>query len=81
MVWERSDSFGYAILISGKIKGAVVRNRLKRLYREAIRLNRQTLQSPINLAVIVRQPTKEPKFEDINREISEFIDSINGSKG
>jgi ribonuclease P protein component len=77
-VWNEADSFRYAVLVSGKIKSAFARNRLKRLFRETIRLNRRKLKSPIHLAVIVRSNTNEPEFKDIDREFSHFIDSLAG---
>ena len=80
MVWEGSESFRYAILVSGKIKKAVVRNRLKRLFREAIRLHRQTLSVPVQVVFIVRQISNEPVFADIDREIAGAFQFISSQK-
>ena len=75
--WQKSDEFQYAVLVSGKIGTAVKRNKIKRLIREAIRLNRNLLNTNIRLAVLVNDDSKNISFELINAEISRTFELIN----
>jgi ribonuclease P protein component len=75
--WEKADEFRYAVLVSGKLGTSVQRNRIKRLTREAIRLNRNLLDENIKLAVLFNNDSKNTSFELINAEISRTFDLIN----
>ncbi len=80
VVWENSQSFKCAVLLSGKTRTAVFRNRLKRLFREAVRLNRKLLSRPVKVAIMVRQFQDEPEFQDINKDISHAFTAISKHK-
>jgi ribonuclease P protein component len=55
--WQRlppDSSSRLGVITSGKIGGAVIRNRARRLLREAFRLHQRDLAAPVDLILIAR---------------------------
>lgn len=53
--------------VSKKVGCAVLRNRIKRLFREVFRLNQGQLLTGINIIFIARQSAKEASFQELVR--------------
>ncbi len=79
LVWLESDSFGYAVLVSKRDGIPSQRVRLKRLIREAIRMNRGRLNNNGKMLLLPKGQEQEPKFEQFNADIVRIFDQLNAS--
>jgi len=62
---EGQDQLRIGISVSKKLGKAVVRNRIKRLIREALRLNLPLIQWTGDLIVIARGPVAEMSYQEV----------------
>ncbi len=76
LYWETSDRFRFGVFVGQKLGGAVERNRIKRLFREAIRLNRDQLSDIVTIAVVPRSRPEKLTFEQVNAEINHVFRRI-----
>lgn len=70
---KEDSTLRLGISVSGKIGSAVVRNRIKRLTREAFRHNETAIKPGYDLVFIARQPSRGKSFHEVEKA---FIDVL-----
>ena len=76
MIWEPSDAFKYGIFVSRQHGPAAHRNRLKRRFREAIRLSRERLTRTGRVGIIPRPVDAEPALELLIDNVSRLFEQL-----
>jgi len=67
-----ADDFQAGISVSRRLGGAVERNRIKRVLREAIRLTKAMLARPCHLVVVARQGAETLSVEQAKTSLTEL---------
>ncbi len=67
----------YGLVTSGRVGGAVVRNRTRRLLREAIRALNPQLRSGFDVVLVVRQPLVQQPYDVVSRIVTEMFSQAN----
>lgn len=71
--WRRRSgqrgSFRMGVSASSKLGGAVVRNRLRRMVKEIVRLNAGKLMDDVDLILIVRKPALSLPYKEMEGSI------------
>ncbi len=63
--------FGFTA--SRRVGSAVVRNRARRLMREAVRLRREAIAPGWDLVFIARRPLREATFHEVDRAVEQLL--------
>jgi ribonuclease P protein component len=75
--WKKADQFKFGVFIKGSKVNAVYRNKIKRIYREAIRLNKKLLTDNYLIAINPKTYNSSPSFNQVNDEIIRTFEKIN----
>lgn len=70
---SRSEHFRLGISASKKIGNAVVRNHVRRLVKEIIRLNPEKMANQHDFIIIVRKPAVDMSFEEMKKSLFHVI--------
>ena len=62
------ESSRLGVITSGKIGGAVIRSRARRLLRESFRLHQTELNQPLDLVLVARPSIVGKRFADVERD-------------
>ncbi len=79
LIWQPDEQFKYGVFVAKQIGSAVRRNRVKRRFREAIRLSRSCLERNGKVAVLPRAVKREPKLEQLVENVSRIFQQISHS--
>ena len=63
------ERFRLGISVSKKMGNAVVRNRMRRLIKEIVRLNMDKLQSKVDIIFIVRKGAVDMSYGDLEKSV------------
>lgn len=63
----------YGMVTSGRVGGAVARNRIRRLLREVIRSLHPQLRSGTDIVLIVRLPLVQQPFSSVYRIVTDVL--------
>lgn len=85
LFWLRRDAAAgtprVGFTVPRALGGAVVRNRIRRRTREAVRLQLAALALPVDVVINPRRSAQRTAFSTLQRQVTEAFDSIRQGKG
>ncbi|GAB2717206.1 ribonuclease P protein component [Paenibacillus thermoaerophilus] len=67
------ERFRVGISASKKLGGAVVRNRLRRMIKEIVRLNEERIETGYDLVIIIRKPAVDMTYAEMERSLMHVL--------
>ncbi|WP_223702790.1 ribonuclease P protein component [Sutcliffiella deserti] len=65
--------FRIGLSVSKKIGNAVVRNRIKRLIRQALLEMKEQLSQEVDIVIIARKPTSDMTYEEVQKSLQHVL--------
>ncbi|UUZ91306.1 ribonuclease P protein component [Paenibacillus sp. P25] len=69
MVQPQQQSFRLGVSVSKKLGNAVVRNRIRRMLKEIVRLNASRIPGGYDLILIARKPAAEMAYHEMEKSV------------
>jgi ribonuclease P protein component len=78
LIWQPAEQFRYGVFVGKTIGAATRRNRIKRRFREAIRLSCESLAKPGLVGILPRRADQDPPLERLISDVTRVFEQING---
>ena len=79
LIWHPGETFRFGVFVGRALGNATQRNRIKRRFREAIRLSRNNLKVTGQVALVPRAVDREPDLERLINDVSRIFQRLSSS--